>query len=151
MRGVIPYLGMNGRAGEAADFYVRAFGARDLGRLPDEDDPGRLMHCQLEINGGALMMTRLRRPRRRRRRRRKASTCSSSSPTATPGGTARSRPAARSSMPFERMFWGDRWGMLEDPFGIAWAIDEPPDSGVQTPRPFRVAASRRRAKARFHA
>jgi PhnB protein len=28
-------------------------------------------------------------------------------------------------MPFQKMFWGDRWGMLEDPFGISWAIDEP--------------------------
>jgi PhnB protein len=28
-------------------------------------------------------------------------------------------------MPFERQFWGDRWGMLRDPFGIEWAIDEP--------------------------
>jgi PhnB protein len=28
-------------------------------------------------------------------------------------------------MPFERQFWGDRWGMLRDPFGIDWAIDEP--------------------------
>ena len=28
-------------------------------------------------------------------------------------------------MPFERMFLGDRWGMVEDPFGIQWAIDEP--------------------------
>ena len=39
MRGVIPYLGFDGEAGAAADFYVRAFGARDLGRLPGEDDP----------------------------------------------------------------------------------------------------------------
>jgi PhnB protein len=29
------------------------------------------------------------------------------------------------TMPFEEMFWGDRWGLLEDPFGITWGIDEP--------------------------
>ena len=28
-------------------------------------------------------------------------------------------------MPFEKMFWGDRWGLLEDPFGITWSVDEP--------------------------
>ena len=39
MRGVIPYIGMNGQAGAAADFYARAFAARDLGRMPDEGDP----------------------------------------------------------------------------------------------------------------
>ncbi len=62
MQGVIPYLAMEGRAGEAAGFYARAFGARELGRMPDEDEPGRLMHCQIEINGGALMMTDMRAP-----------------------------------------------------------------------------------------
>ncbi len=36
MGGVIPYVGLNGRAGEAAAFYARAFGARDLGRFPDQ-------------------------------------------------------------------------------------------------------------------
>jgi PhnB protein len=29
------------------------------------------------------------------------------------------------TMPLERAFWGDRYGRLLDPFGIAWAIDEP--------------------------
>ena len=28
-------------------------------------------------------------------------------------------------VPLQRMFWGDRWGMLADPFGLTWAIDEP--------------------------
>jgi PhnB protein len=28
-------------------------------------------------------------------------------------------------MPFERQFWGDRWGTLLDPFGLKWGIDEP--------------------------
>lgn len=28
-------------------------------------------------------------------------------------------------MPFARRFWGDRFGLLRDPFGIDWAIDEP--------------------------
>ena len=102
MRGVIPYIGMDGKAGEAADFYARAFAARDLGRMPGEDDPSRLMHCQVEINGGALMMTDMRAPGRAGRRSRRASTCSSSSPTATSGGTARSRPAAPWSCPSRR-------------------------------------------------
>jgi len=28
-------------------------------------------------------------------------------------------------VPFQKMFWGDRWGMLSDPFGLMWAINEP--------------------------
>jgi len=23
------------------------------------------------------------------------------------------------------MFWGDRWGQVKDPFGIAWAMNAP--------------------------
>jgi PhnB protein len=57
MRGVIPYLVLAGRAGEAADFHARAFGATDLGRMPMPDRPNALMHVQVEINGGAFMMT----------------------------------------------------------------------------------------------
>lgn len=28
-------------------------------------------------------------------------------------------------MPFETQFWGDRYGRLEDPFGLMWAVNEP--------------------------
>ena len=27
-------------------------------------------------------------------------------------------------MPVELMFWGDRYGMLRDPFGIQWSMGE---------------------------
>ena len=27
--------------------------------------------------------------------------------------------------PYERQFWGDDWGLLEDPFGIKWAVLQP--------------------------
>jgi PhnB protein len=124
MKGVLTYLSMQGRAGEAADFYARAFGARDTGRYPSEEDPAKLMHCQVEINGGTLMMTDCVAP---------------GEPVERPqgfnlmlvvdDGDAWWRRAVDAGckvlMPFEKMFWGDRWGMLEDPFGIKWAIDEP--------------------------
>jgi PhnB protein len=124
MRGVIPYLSMDGKAGEAAAFYARAFDARDLGRLPGEQDPSRLMHCQIEINGGALMMSDMRGP---------------GEPAVTPQGfhlqlvvedgdfwwNRAVEAGCKVVMPFEKMFWGDRWGLLTDPFGLTWAIDEP--------------------------
>ena len=28
-------------------------------------------------------------------------------------------------VPLEVMFWGDRWGQLRDPFGVAWAMNAP--------------------------
>ena len=27
-------------------------------------------------------------------------------------------------MPFEIQFWGDRWGLIRDPFGVQWAFNE---------------------------
>ncbi len=124
MAGVIPYVGMEGRAAEAADFYARAFAARDLGRMPSDEDPGKLMHCQVEVNGGALMMTDMRAP---------------DTPPQKPQGFHLqlvvvdgdlwwNRAVAAGCtvvVPFQTMFWGDRWGMLADPFGLQWAINEP--------------------------
>lgn len=124
MKGVIPYLGMRGRAAEAADFYARAFGATDLGRIPMEDDPARLMHCQIEVNGGALMMSDVN------------DGCEEQAP---PGGFHLQLVVGDGDLwwdravaagcevvfPFERQFWGDRFGLLRDPFGLKWAINEP--------------------------
>ncbi len=123
MQGVIPYIGMDGKAAEAADFYARAFGARDLGRMPMEGDPGRLMHCQVEINGGALM----------------SDMTGPDMPAQKPQGfhlqlvvedgdfwwNRAVEAGCTVAVPFEKMFWGDRWGLMTDPFGLSWSIDEP--------------------------
>ena len=125
MRGVIPYLSLGGRAGEAADFYIKAFGARDLGRYPDEDKPSRFMHIELEINGGCLMMTDCQGP--------------GESAASTPQGFGLNLVVADGDhwwsralaagctqiMTFEKQSWGDRWGLLRDPFGFEWGINEP--------------------------
>lgn len=125
MRGPIAYIGYEGRAGEAAEFYMKAFDAVDLGRYPDQDNPGRFMHIQLKINGGALMMTDCRAPWET-----EAVTPRGFNLALIVGdGDAWWKRAVDAGcevlMPFERMFWGDRWGLLRDPFGVEWAIDEP--------------------------
>jgi PhnB protein len=124
MSGVIPYLAMAGRAAEACDFYARAFAATELGRMPMPDGAPGLMHAQVAINSGALMMT--------------------DHGMEGPGGGAapsygfghlqlvvadgsawwdRAVAAGCTVLaPYERQFWGDDWGLLEDPFGIRWAI-----------------------------
>jgi PhnB protein len=127
MRGVIPYIGFDGRAAEAIDFYVRAFGARELGRMPDQANPDILMHAQIEIHGGALMMTDCRAPGVTEAPRPQGFHLQL---VVADGDAWWSRAIAAGCtvlMPFEPMFWGDRWGMLRDPFGLDWAIDEPAD------------------------
>lgn len=121
MRGVIPYLGFAGRAGESADFYAQAFGATDLGRMPDPEQPDRVMHVQIEINGGCLMMTDLNPDEGGLR--------GAHMQLVVRDGTAwwdRAIAAGCTIVePYSRQFWGDDWGMVTDPFGIRWGILQP--------------------------
>ena len=127
MQGVIPYLCLAGQSGAAADFYIKAFGARDSGRMPMEDTPGQFMHVQVEINGGALMLT-------------DYTMMSSVEPGEGPiprghlqlvvpdgqGWWDRAVAAGCTVIaPFERQFWGDTWGLLADPYGLKWAVLTP--------------------------
>jgi uncharacterized glyoxalase superfamily protein PhnB len=119
---VIPQLIVD-RGSEAIDFYVRAFGARELYRLPEAD--GKVAHAELEIAGCVIMLAdeypdlKCIGPRRL-------------------GGTpcaltvyvddvdsvvARAVAAgATAERPIEDEFYGDRVGWLRDPFGHRWAI-----------------------------
>jgi PhnB protein len=123
MSGVIPYLSMDGRAAEALGFYARAFGGAELDRMPDPQNPDRVMHCTSVINGRALMMTDF---------------VSGDRPPGRNFGHLQlvvadgrgwwDRAVAAGCKvidPFERQFWGDDFGLLEDPFGIKWAILQP--------------------------
>lgn len=121
--GVIPYLNVEGVA-KASEFYQKAFAAKELARMPAQDGK-RVMHCHLEINGGSLMM---------------------SDPFPEHGFPYQPSPSTtmqlivkegdlwwkraldagcKQTMPFERAFWGDRYGRMIDPFGVNWAISEP--------------------------
>lgn len=127
MMGVIPYIGMNGLAGEAVDFYARAFGAKEIGRFMDEAS-GKLIHVQIEVNGGALMMSDMNDPE--------------AAEPARPAGfhlqlvvregdawwTRAVDAGCEVVAPFQKMFWGDRWGMVRDPFGLQWAVNEVSES-----------------------
>jgi len=122
--GVIPYLTMED-ASAASAFYQLAFGAREVARLA-ADDGKRLMHCHLEINGGALMLSDNfveygAAPLQR-------------SPSYTmqlvvTDGDAWWNRALRAGctekMPFSVAPWGDKYGQLADPFGVLWAINAP--------------------------
>ncbi len=121
MRGVIPYLRFAGRAGEAADFYARAFGATDLGRMPDAERPERFMHIQIEINGGCVMMTDMNQDDGGLRGAHMQLVVGD-------GHAWWDRAVAAGCTvvdPYARQFWGDDWGMVKDPFGIRWAILQP--------------------------
>lgn len=123
MGGVIPYINVEG-AGAAADFYVKAFGAKETNRIPAEDGK-RFVHIALEINGGTLMLA--------------DNFPEQGWNQSAPGGLTlqmvvedidawwkRAVDAGCTvDMPVQVMFWGDRWGSLKDPFGVSWAMNAP--------------------------
>lgn len=122
-RGVIPYLSVDG-ASEASAFYQRAFGAREIARLPAEDGK-RLMHCHLEIHGGSLMLSdsfpehgHAYQPSHSFTMTLVVSDIDAWWQRAVDAG-------AQVTMPLNVMFWGDRYGQLRDPFGVNWAMNQP--------------------------
>lgn len=131
-------------AAAAIDFYVRAFGAVELGRVPAPN--GRLMHAAVRINGQTVMLN----DDFPEMRDGKAMT-----PTAL-GGTPvtihltvpdvdtqfqRAVDAgATIVMPLGDQFWGDRYGVLRDPFGHQWSMGQPVRE--VSPEEIRAALSR---------
>lgn len=137
---VIPHLVVDGAAA-AIDFYVKAFGATELGRVPGPD--GKLVHAALTINGSTVMLN---------DDFPEFNDGKSTTPTAL-GGTpvtihltvtdveakfARAVEAgAVVVMPLEDQFWGDRYGMVRDPFGHQWSLGQP----VREVSPEEIAAA----------
>jgi uncharacterized glyoxalase superfamily protein PhnB len=121
--GVIPYLVTDG-ASRAAAFYTRALGAKEVFRYP-EDESGRTMHIHLYVNGGSLMLS--------------DAYPEHGAPFEKPQGYtlhlqvkdvdawwARAVDAGcEIVLPLQKMFWGDRYGQVRDPFGVLWSMGEP--------------------------
>jgi PhnB protein len=119
---VTPHLTIS-ECASAIDFYKRAFGAKELVRMPGPG--GKVMHAEIKIGDSVVMMSD-EFPEQR-----------SKSPQSL-GGTAGSvmlyvkdcdrvyREAvdagARSLEEPKDMFWGDRFSRIEDPYGHQWAI-----------------------------
>jgi PhnB protein len=127
IQGVIPYLAMGGRANEACDFYMRAFAAEDAGRMPRPDGEPGLMHAQMRINGGMLMMTDHMGPDG------VASMNFGHLQLDVADGRAwwdRAIGAGCTEvLPYERQPWDDDWGLLRDPFSVSWGIMQTGSAG----------------------
>ncbi|HYD99741.1 MAG TPA: glyoxalase/bleomycin resistance/extradiol dioxygenase family protein [Alphaproteobacteria bacterium] len=121
--GVTPYLSMSD-ASAAAAFYVRAFGAEEIRRMP-ADDGRRLIHCHLRINGGPLMLNdpfpeygHPHRPAQGYMLHLQVDDVEAWWNRAVEAG-------AEIVMPLAVQFWGDRYGQLRDPFGVTWSLGGP--------------------------
>ena len=137
---VLPHLVVDDAAA-AIDFYVKAFGAVERGRVPGPD--GKLIHAAVDVNGSTVMLN---------DDFPEMSGGKSMTPKAL-GGTPVTihlvvtdvdkkfqqavDAGATVVMPVEDQFWGDRYGMLRDPFGHKWSLGQP----VREVSPDEIAAA----------
>jgi len=125
MHTLSPHLICAGAA-DAIEFYKRAFDATELVRLPGPN--GKLMHACVSINGSSVMLVDeapeygLLGPRSLKGT---AVTIHLMVPDADAAVAKAERAGASVVMPVADMFWGDRYGVIEDPFGHRWSIARP--------------------------
>jgi PhnB protein len=101
-------------AQQAIDFYKLAFGAEERMRMPGPD--GSIMHAELVIGDSTLMLSdAIQQPETRSTLHVYVDDCDSLYQRAIAAG-------GRSKLEPADMFWGDRFGQLEDPFGNLWSI-----------------------------
>ena len=122
--GVVPYLMLEGAA-EAIDFYKQALGAEEVDEracMPD----GRILNARIDVNGGSIMLM--------------DPMPEHGHPAATHKGFNLhlhvddadawfDRAVAAGCevvMPMSLQFWGDRYGMVRDRFGVTWAFGTTP-------------------------
>lgn len=122
MHTITPHLICAG-ASDAIEFYRKAFGAVELSRMPGLD--GKLMHASIRIGDSVIMLNE------------EMPEWGSFGPKHLKGSPVTIhlyvenvdalfeqavRAGAKVTMPIDDMFWGDRYGKLEDPCGHQWSI-----------------------------
>ncbi len=119
---VTPYLIVNGAA-RAIEFYKKAFGARELGRMADPS--GKIGHAEIKIGNSPVMLAD------------EFPEMGSRSPQSYGGSpsfimlyvedvdavfTQAVAAGAKVTRPVQDQFYGDRSGAVTDPFGHLWYV-----------------------------
>ncbi len=120
---VTPTLTIRG-ASDAIEFYKKAFNAKEVYRFPGSDGKS-IIHAEIRIGDSAIMLC----------DEMPEMGCLSPKSTGGPSGaiylyvddadsvfTKAVSVGAQSIMPLMDGFWGDRIGMLVDPFGHRWTV-----------------------------
>lgn len=126
---VVPHLVINGAA-RAIDFYVRALGAHEVSRSDEPNGP-RVLHAELVIGDSTIYVCddfaerdagRLRHPHALGGvplvLHRSVDDCDAAVIRAAQAG-------ARVVMAPADQHWGERYAVIEDPFGFHWSFGHP--------------------------
>jgi PhnB protein len=143
---VTPYLTVDDAA-QAIEFYKKAFGAKERGRMEGPD--GKIGHAELEIGDSLVMLS-------------DALPQFTTKPPKELGGTSASvflyvedvdalvqqavDAGATVDTEIADQFWGDRFGSVTDPFGHSWLIsthveDVPPEEMAERAKQALAATS----------
>jgi len=112
-------------AAQALDFYRSAFGAEETVRMPGPD--GRVMHAEMRLADSVFMLGE------------ESPEMGARGPKSYGGSPVTLyvyvedvdsawdqavKAGAKEISPLTNMFWGDRTGRLEDPFGHRWSLSQ---------------------------
>ena len=122
--GVVPYLMLEGAA-KAIDFYKRAFAAEEVGGRAAMED-GRLMNARVDINGGSVMLMDPMPEHGHPASTHKGFNLHLQVDDADAWFDRAVGAGCEIIMPMALQFWGDRYGMVRDPFGVTWAFGATP-------------------------
>ena len=122
MHSITPHLVCDGAAA-AIEFYKKAFDAVERCRVPGPQ--GKLIHAAIRIGDSSVMLVD------------EMPECGALGPKARGGSSVTIHlqvedvdavveravaAGAKITMPVDDMFWGDRYGQIEDPFGHSWSV-----------------------------
>jgi len=120
---VTPHLIVKG-AGDAIEFYKKAFGAKEIARATTPDG-SLVVHATIQIGDSFIMMND------------EFPEMGAKSPLSLNGSPVTIHlyvedvdalwkqavdAGAKETMPLQDQFWGDRYGLLVDPFGHSWSL-----------------------------
>src|SRR5436309_15947543 len=110
---VTPFLCIDGAA-EALEFFKKAFGAEERGRMADPS--GKIMHSEIKIGDSILMVTDPMMPGQATK-----SALNLYVPDANAAWSRATAAGCQVEMPLADQFWGDRYGVLKDKWGNRWS------------------------------
>jgi PhnB protein len=121
--GVVAYLAIDG-ATKAAAFYEKAFAAEPVWSYP-ADEQGRTMHIHLYINGSSVMLGDFYPEQGHAVEAPAGFTMQLMVDDAQSWFDRAVAAGCEGTIPPSKMFWGDTWGQVRDPFGVVWAFNQP--------------------------
>jgi PhnB protein len=143
---VTPYLAVDGAA-EAIEYYKKAFGATERGRMEAPD--GKIGHAELEIGDSVVMLSdALPQFSTRSPKELGGTSVSMFMYVEDVDATVKQAVDAGGTIDAEvtDQFWGDRFGSVQDPFGHVWSVathveDVPPEEMAERAKAAMAAMS----------